>query len=176
MGAYRPTRGIDIIMFDIAQWQGFFGALAGAAAALVGLVFVSLSINLTRVLAVKGLSARAAEAIALLSSVLLVALLGLVPGQPSGIFGLELLGVGLLSWGFQTAVQIRALRRREYAGGGQFALRVALAQAATLPLLLAGGVCCCGTVRAFTGSFPGVILSLVAGLLNAWVFLVEIER
>ena len=76
-------RKVALPMYDPVPWESFFVALAGAAAALVGLVFVALSINLTKVLGGRGLPERAAEAIVLLSSVLLVALLGLVPGQPA---------------------------------------------------------------------------------------------
>jgi hypothetical protein len=44
-----------------AGWDNFFVAEVGAAAALSGLLFVAVSINLTRILAIPHLPARAAE-------------------------------------------------------------------------------------------------------------------
>jgi hypothetical protein len=163
-------------MYDPTPWESFFVALAGAAAALAGLVFVALSINLARVLGGRGLPERAAEAIVLLSSVLLVALLGLVPGQPARLLGVELLGPALLGWGVPTTVQMRAFRRREYERPGKFASRVVLNQAATLPLILTGVSLFLGWGGGLYWLVPGVILSLVVGLSGAWVFLIEIER
>jgi hypothetical protein len=44
-------------------WPYFFQAQVGASAALVGLIFVSISISLSRILAVAHLPARAMEAL-----------------------------------------------------------------------------------------------------------------
>src|SRR5215213_5799028 len=48
-------------------WSDFLVASAGASAALAGLVFIGISINLTRILAFPGLPARAAPTIVLLA-------------------------------------------------------------------------------------------------------------
>lgn len=55
-------------------------AAAGASGALVGLVFVALSINLARILALPSVPGRAAETILLLASALIGILLALIPG------------------------------------------------------------------------------------------------
>jgi hypothetical protein len=44
---------------DVAAWDGFAVAMAGAAAVLAGLVFVAVSVNIDRILAVGGLPGRA---------------------------------------------------------------------------------------------------------------------
>jgi hypothetical protein len=54
-------------MEGAASWTDFLVAAAGATAALVGLVFVGLSINLKRILALPGVSGRAAETVLLLA-------------------------------------------------------------------------------------------------------------
>ncbi len=75
--------------YAIADWKDFFVAISGAAAALAGLLFVALSINLTRIIN-RGIVDRAAETLILLASVLTVGLLGLIPQSPVA-FGFELL-------------------------------------------------------------------------------------
>ena len=50
---------------DIAAWEGFAVALAGAAAVLAGLVFVAVSINIDRILPVRCLPGRAGESVIL---------------------------------------------------------------------------------------------------------------
>ena len=84
--------------YSTAEWDSLFLAEAGASAALAGLLFVSLSINLERILKGAGLPGRAGEAIMLLLAVLVVATWALVPGQSSTVLGAELLGSGLAVW------------------------------------------------------------------------------
>ena len=43
------------VAYDAAPWANFFFAEVGASAALVGLLFVAVSINLKRILEVPGL-------------------------------------------------------------------------------------------------------------------------
>ena len=65
----------------IADWNSFFTAQAGAFAALTGLVFVALSINLKEILSSPGLPGRAGEAVIVLVTPVLVGLSGLLPHQ-----------------------------------------------------------------------------------------------
>jgi hypothetical protein len=68
-------------------WHDFFIGVAGAAAALTGLLFVSLSINLQQILGQRWLPRRAALTLVLLFETLVVAILGLVPGRSPGALG-----------------------------------------------------------------------------------------
>ena len=54
------------------DWSSYLSAQASAAASLTGLVFVAVSINLTRVISVPGLAGRAAESIIQLFGVFIV--------------------------------------------------------------------------------------------------------
>jgi hypothetical protein len=61
-------------------WGELFLAGAGASAALGGLLFVAVSINLDRIIALRNLPEAALGAIVLLVAVLMVSMLALVPG------------------------------------------------------------------------------------------------
>jgi len=70
-----------LVAFDASAWKDLFVASAGAAAALAGLVFVAVSINIDRILKFEGLPERALQTVLLLLSVVLVSIIGLIPGQ-----------------------------------------------------------------------------------------------
>lgn len=63
--------------YAIAAWKDFFVAVSGVAAAFAGLLFVGISINLARIIAVPGISGRAGETLIFLGAVLVSSLLGL---------------------------------------------------------------------------------------------------
>jgi hypothetical protein len=96
--------------YSSAEWESLFLAEAGASAALAGLLFVALSINLERILKGAGLPGRAGEAIVLLLTVLVVSTWVLVPGQSPTVLGAELLGSGLFALLILVAVHLRAVR------------------------------------------------------------------
>ena len=77
--------------YDPAAWEPFFVALISAAAALTGLLFVAVSINLDKIVKGPGfLPTRAAETLASLVLVLIGSALALVP-QSVRLLGLEIL-------------------------------------------------------------------------------------
>ena len=80
--------------YDTTNWVGLFGAEVAASAALTGLIFVAVSINLQRILAFPSLPRRVLKGLCMLGPVLFVSTLGLVPGQPAFVLGLELLALG----------------------------------------------------------------------------------
>ena len=73
----------DAFSAVVLSWHDFFLAAAGASAALLGLLFVGVSINLAAIAADErvDLRARAAQAFANLVFVLLIALIMLIPGN-----------------------------------------------------------------------------------------------
>jgi hypothetical protein len=162
--------------YTTGDWQNLFVAVAGASAALAGLLFVAVSINLDRILAL-GLPSRAIGAITMLISVLFVAIFGLVPGQPRGVLAAELLAVGLGSWTILAVIKLRRLRGDDD-GQPTYAryLSAVLSQAASLPFVVAGASL---IPRAGGGLYwlvPGIVFALLEAVLDAWVLLVEILR
>lgn len=69
----------------------------GAAAALAGLLFVSVSVNQAKILQLGRMADRGLEALSMLLLVLVVASLPLVPGQPPRLLGGEIFVVAALT-------------------------------------------------------------------------------
>src|ERR1700723_4821345 len=82
--------------FAPAEWHEFFVAAVGASAALLGLLFVTISINLEQILKQPHLPGRAAGTLGTLLSVLVVCCFGLAPGQSNRAFGIETLVAGAI--------------------------------------------------------------------------------
>ena len=160
----------------ITAWNGYFTAQAGAFAALTGLVFVALSINLKHILTLPGVSGRAGEAIIVLVEPVLIALLGLTPHQSVHALGIELLVVSSAAWAFATAIIVRgwpALRARPL---HEAARRFLLVEVATLLVVVAGCLLAVGDPSGLYWQAAGTGTCLVVGIFDAWVLLIEILR
>src|SRR5262249_35322921 len=83
--------------YDPSQWNDFALAQLGASAALLGLVFVGMSINLKEFVSSSLLVNRGLEAIVLLASVLLAATAVLIPAQSRDAVGIELIAIGVFT-------------------------------------------------------------------------------
>lgn len=155
----------------MGDWENFFVAEAGAAAALAGLLFVSVSINLTRILQLPALPPRAAEALVLLLAVLLLSLLALVPGQSPSLLGAEVCVLGVLLWIGLTLALARGGRPRQ-----QVVVRVLINQLPPIMFVIAGVMLYSGHPAGLYWLVPATLLAITAGVLGAWVLLIEILR
>lgn len=95
-----------------AAWGDFFIAQCGAAAALIGLLFVSLSINLQRIITSPFLVNRVGEAVLIFLGPFLFSIFGLAPGQSATTFGLKTFVAGAAIWSIITSLQVRRFRNR----------------------------------------------------------------
>jgi hypothetical protein len=157
-----------------ADWHEFFAAAVGASAALLGLLFVTISINLEHILKHRHLPGRAAGTLGTLLSVLVVCSFGLAPGQSDRTLGVEIVATGIVV--ATQAIWVSVGKRSQ---GDP--LRWTLGN---LPLLLfpalafvaGGGSLLAGSGGGLYWILAGTVLTFVAASLNAWVFLVEIVR
>jgi hypothetical protein len=162
MDAYDPDRWTDLLV-----------ASAGASAALTGLVFVAVSINLERILALASLPDRAFETLMLLLGVVIVSILGLIPGQGATAFGVELIAFTLLTLAMIVALLVRDAPLPPEA---RRAVRFAVVVAGTLPFLVAGVSLIAGAGGGLVWVAAGIVGAIAGGVMNAWVLLVEIQR
>ena len=140
--------------YNPADWQSFFIAVTGAAAALTGLLFVAVSINLGNILkdtpeGTSMLPARAAETLAALLFIVIGSALTLVP-QNIRLLGLEILVI---------VVPL-----------------LAVSAAATVPGTLAGLSLAVHWGGGFYWLVPAALLGIAGAVYGAWVLLVEIVR
>jgi len=161
----------------IPGWSDFFTAAAGVAGALAGLVFVGLSINLTRILQLPSAIGRAAETLFVLAGVLAIDLVALVPAQSERHLAALLLVAAVPVWSLPAIAQVRALGA-DFPGRKLLVpMRMLLHQAGTLPIVV-------GALGLFFGYegvgigfiAAGCILAILVAMLSAWVLLVEILR
>jgi hypothetical protein len=160
----------------LSPWHTYFATQATVAATLTGLLFVALSINLKHILSFAGLADRAAEALLLLLLPTLIGLAGTLPQSSSRAFGVEVLVLSVGAWSVVTRLLVvgripaRDRPRREYA------VRTALAEGALVPMLVAGALLVAEHPSGLWWQAVGAGLCLVAGVVDAWVLLVEILR
>jgi modulator of FtsH protease len=158
----------------VTDWGNFFVAEAGASAALAGLLFVAVSINLSRILAFAQLPGRAAEALISILSVLAVASCGLIPGQGLRALGVEAVASGLIVLMAASSLQLRAREHRH--PQDRPVVRTATAQLPAVPFIVGGAILIHGQATGVYWLAAGAMASLAGGVFSAWVLLVEIQR
>jgi hypothetical protein len=162
--------------YDPAPWSDFAAGMAGAAAALAGLLFVAVSINIRTVLADPRITRRGAQALVLLALPVFVSLVLLIPGQPDVALALELLAISV-----GTAPSLLRVARPGSRAAEQPVISWALVS--VLPTVVVVVTPVLAAVGLLTSSLGGlywlpaaVASALLGGLVNAWVLLVEILR
>jgi modulator of FtsH protease len=164
-----------VFPYDPSEWTDLFVASAGAAAALAGLVFVAVSINLQRILALAGIPDRALQTVLMLLFVVVISIAALIPGQSHVALGTELLAIALCYLAGLVLTARRSLPARDDPRPWLVGQLLVLAIGAVpllvgaLSVLVESG----GGLYWIAAGMVGMISGAVA---NAWVLLVEIQR
>ena len=158
------------------EWESFMLAEVGAAGVLTGLIFIGVSISLSKILASPRLPNRALQALVLLLAPLVICSLLLVPGLPLVVYGVMVLGVGLLVWTAVTLLDLRSLRHAEIQFRRFLIGNFVMNQVTVLPYIIAGIALLTSGIHGLYWVVPGVLFSLIKALLDAWVLLIEVHR
>jgi modulator of FtsH protease len=157
-------------------WDNFFFAQVGAAAALTGLIFVGVSINLGKVIAMASLPNRALQALVILVAVLVASSLMLVPEQPLWLLGLEVLLVAILLEGIFIVLDIQMIRKTAKPYRRYIWVNIGFNQLPVLLYGLTGVLMLRNTGSGIYCIVPAIILSYIKAMTDAWVLLIEINR
>jgi hypothetical protein len=174
----RPAEATGRLMraATISDWTIFFTAQLGAAATLGGLVFVGLSLNLTKILSFPALPNRALLALGVLLGILVVSSLILIPGQPTQLIGFEILAVGLFSTAVAASIELRTLRSTPLQNQRKYVGNLVFLGLALVPYVVGGALMLAGSLAGLYWVAAAVIVSFIKAVGDAWVLLVEINR
>jgi hypothetical protein len=161
----------------MADWSNFFLGELGAAAAFAGLLFVAVSVNQARILALGRMADRGLEALGMLLLVIIVASLPLIPGQAPRALGAEILVLGVTTLLGLLPLQRAYIRHIDPPHRRRSRQMVAVNRVAVLVITAGGAVL---LWRAdLTGLYllpVGILMTFAAVGANAWVLLIEINR
>lgn len=161
-------------------WGDLFLCAGGATAALSGLIFVGLSVNIRTVLEIDKreggnfLTGRALEAFAALLIVLAISIIALTPGIDRGVLAAFVI-ITAIGSATSPTMAVRASRGRG-APNTVMLLRLIVAAALTLSLLVAGITLAVGHGGGLYWLPAAFVLSITVAAVNAWVLQVEILR
>jgi hypothetical protein len=140
------------------------------------LIFVGLSINISRIISIPRLPGRAIQSLTVLAAILVSSLLVLVPGQSLLALGAEILVVGVCAFGINTRFDFVNFKMTERKYRGSYLIVVALDQSCVILYILAGiATLLYGEVGIYL-LVPATVFSFLKAIIDAWVLLVEINR
>ena len=156
------------------EWDTFAVIVGGSAGALVGLLFVAISIHAGRIAESADLRGRAAQTLVIFAALLLIALLLAIPEQSQRVLGGEFLVLAVL-----VAVALILLDRlaqnadspREVANAVK---NVNPSTLTALGIAIAGGLMLAGVEWADFVLVPVICAAMVGGLASAYLLLTKL--
>jgi hypothetical protein len=158
----------------VHEWDTFAVVVGGSAGALVGLLFVAISIHAARMAESADLRGRAAQTLVIFAALLLIALLLAIPEQSQRVLGAEFLLLAALV--AAALVWLDRLARqtdspRPVARTLQNVTPSALTAAG---IALAGGLMVFGVDWADFALVPVICAAMIGGLASAWLLLTKL--
>jgi hypothetical protein len=158
----------------VPGWDTFAVVIGGAARALIGLLFVSVSIRIDVISASPDFRSRGAATLSLFVSVLLVAILLVVPGQAAWELGVELLVLASALGGVLWWLNSRAAAHPSEQPISRILGTVSPDTITTILLFVAGALLVAGVDDGVYVVIPAVIAAITGGVASAWLFLIRI--
>jgi len=157
--------------YKVSGWENFGVAVAGVGGALVGLLFVAVSVRSTVVSGSRSLSSRAAQTLVLFMTSVVVALI-LVAPQPHTALGLELVGWAVLSGALMLVLDRRA-GHGSSSRAARFVERFSPNTITSVLPAITGATFLAKHGGGLYWLLPTIAASLFGGVINAWFFLIS---
>jgi hypothetical protein len=158
----------------MTDWSDFAVVTGGAAAALMGLLFVAVTLRIDAIARARDLRSRAAQTLTLFAVALVAAVLVTVPGQPRWVLGVEVVWLAVLGGAAMLALNNRAQRVPREDPIARILDRVGPNGSTIVLVGLAGILTASGTTWGIYLLLPAELAALIGGVLSAWVFLTSI--
>jgi hypothetical protein len=158
----------------VPGWDTFAVVIGGAAGALIGLLFVSVSIRIEVISASPDFRNRGAATLSLFTTVLLVAVLLGIPGQREWELGVELLVLAVVLGGWLLWLDRRATASPSPQSISRVLAVVSPGTLTTLLLAVAGVLLLAGVDDGVHVVVPSVVAAMTGGVASAWLFLTRI--
>lgn len=158
--------------YEPGMWTTMYGAVAGSAAALAGLLFVALTVNLPRILPAATHVARARRALGGLVSLLVLAILILIPGQPRAALGIELLCLAAVVGAVSVHLQEQTIRLLQPGRRMNWAVRMLPVNLGTAAIAVAGVSLIVGGGGGLYWLPATVLVYFLTSALDAWILVV----
>jgi hypothetical protein len=157
--------------------DNYFVTMAEVSATLAGLIFVSMSISIKRILEFDHLPARGLVALITIINVLLISSFCLLRQQSLRLLATEVIACWLIVEVFMVTKNWHTHEERMAGPYRQYHLRnMFFSQLSVLSYPVAGMLMLMGLPGAIFWLVPAFTLSIVKALVDAWVLLIEINR
>jgi hypothetical protein len=170
---------MDTFAQTVDSWHDFYMMIGTAAATLVGLLFVSLSLNVDAITRQENAELRllAAQSFAGFLNVVMLAVLFLIPDQGPHGLGLPLLGIS----GYGLFETIRRFFKTRRTGPHAWAIsgvagRFAMSSLCFVTLLIIAASVLLGGTHGLYWLVPVMIVLVVAASRNAWDLLLRLRE
>jgi hypothetical protein len=160
----------------VESWDTFAVIVGGAAAALLGLLFVAISIRLNVITGSTELRNRSAQTMTLFGIVLLLAVLLAIPGQPLRVLGIEVVVLALLGGAGLFLLDWRAGRNRGHQAIARVLEMISPNTVTTVLLLVAGALLAFRVPAGMYVLVAPVLAAFVGGLISAWLFMTRVQE
>ena len=157
-------------------WHDLFVATAGAAAALAGLIFVGISINLQKILSFSKLPERALMPLILLLIIIILSIIFLIPQQPLKRLGIEILIMAILIWMITLKIDYSIYKGTDAKYKKESFFNCIFDQLSVIPYTLNAIFFICNNKNGVFFSVAAIILSFIKVIADAWVLTIEINR
>ena len=157
-------------------WSTFAQVAGTAAASLIGLLFVAVSIRIDFIARSQELRNRAAQTLSLFGTVLLIAVLIAIPGQATEALGAELTALAVIAGGGQFVLNRRAKAHASTQAITRTLELITPTTVVSTMLLISSVLLLCGVHDGLYVLVVPVLVALTGGVASAWLFLTKITE